>query len=198
LALTTDGMSSAWAEPDGNSRPAGPEWKEGQTPPDKGPRQGKKEHEEQGFAQIVKALGLSDAQKTKIKRILQAERDISAPLRQKLEVNLRLLRQLEQSAEFDEAAVRIIVTCQAQLIAEIMVARIQARNYIRSLLTLEQHAIAEKLSPPHQILDQDSPNHTWTNVVRDIFAHLFRKVDIERCSSAAANDRPPSNLLETE
>jgi Spy/CpxP family protein refolding chaperone len=192
LALAGDGVSAAFVESDGDCRPGGPAWKEGQSPTNKGPRQEKREHEEQGFARIEKALGLSDAQKAKIERILQAERDNSSPLRQKLEVNRKQLHQAEEAAKFDEATVRTIAESQAQLIAEMMVARTRVRNQIRSLLPPEQLAIAENLVRQCQNVDQDSSDLPWTGVVRAIFAHLGRKVDLGRCSSAAANDIPPS------
>jgi len=178
LTLTADGVSAAFVDPNSDCRPGAPARKEGQSPSDKGLRIKESEHEEQGFARLVKALGLSDAQKAKIEQILQAERDNSAPLRQKLEVNLKLLRREELAEEFDEAAVRNIATSQAQLVAEMMVSLARARNQIHSLLTLEQHAIAEKPRPPSQILDQDGSDHPWTGVVRGIFVHLWRKVDI--------------------
>ena len=62
LALTSNGISAAWAERDNNSGPPGPEWKEGQSPAVKDSRQEKGEHKEQGFARIAQALGLSDTQ----------------------------------------------------------------------------------------------------------------------------------------
>jgi Spy/CpxP family protein refolding chaperone len=192
LTLTADGVSAEFVDPNSDYRPGGPARKEGQSPSDKRLRLKESEHEEQGFARLVKALGLSDAQQAKIERILQAERDNSAPLRQKLEVNLKLLHQVELAEKFDEAVVRTIATSQAQLFAEMIVVRARAQNQIHSLLAPEQLAIAEKLRPPRQILDQDGSDHPWTDVVRDIFAHLWRKLDMGRCSSAAANDIPPS------
>ena len=77
---------------------------------DKGPRLVKREHEEQGFDRIEKALGLSDAQQAKFEGILQAERDKSAPLQQKLEVNRERFRQMELAAKFYETEVRTIAT----------------------------------------------------------------------------------------
>jgi protein CpxP len=135
LALTADGVSAVWAEPDGNSGSPGPEWKKGQSPADKGPRQEKREHKEQVFAHIAQALGLSDAQQRKIEQILRAEREKSAPLRQELKANWKHLRRVEQAEMFDEAAVRAITMRQAQLVSEMIVARTLARNQIHSLLT---------------------------------------------------------------
>jgi hypothetical protein len=70
LALTSDGVSTAWTELDGNSCPPGPAWKEGQSPADKDMRQEKGEHKEQGFARIAQTLGISDPQQRKIEQIL--------------------------------------------------------------------------------------------------------------------------------
>jgi Spy/CpxP family protein refolding chaperone len=178
LALTADSVSAAWEEPDANSGPAGPEWKEGQSPADKGPRQMKREHKEQGFAHIAQALGLNDPQQRKIEQILQAEWDKSAPLRQELKANWKHLRRVEQAEMFDEAAVHTITMRQAQLVSEMIVARTLARNQIHSLLTPKQCTIAEELWPPCKFVDQGGSNHPWTGVVRGIFVHLWRKVDM--------------------
>jgi Spy/CpxP family protein refolding chaperone len=148
LAVTAGSVSAAWAAPESDCRSGGSAVQEGKRSTDKVPRHGKREHEEQGFARIKKALGLSDAQQAKFEGILQAERDKSAPLQQKLEVNRKWFRQMELAAKFYETEVRTIATSQAQLIAEMIVARVRAQNQIHSLLTPKQRAIAEKLRPP--------------------------------------------------
>lgn len=156
LAITIGSASAAWADRDCDCRPGGPEWQEGHRPAVRGPGQGNREHEERDFARIGKALILTEAQKAKIEGIVQAERDKSAPLRQKLEDTWKKLRQAEQAAKFDEAAVRTIAASHAQWLTEMMVARARAQNQIHALLTTEQCAIADKLRPP---IDDGGPGH---------------------------------------
>ena len=153
LAITIGGVSAAWTASGCDCRPDG---QEGNGPPGRGPGPGNKEHHDPHFAQYAPELGLSDVQRAKIERILQAERDKSAPLRKKLEDNRQQLRKAELAAKFDEAAVRTIAARQAQLVTEMMVARARAHNQILSLMTPEQRTIAEKLRPP---MEERGPGH---------------------------------------
>jgi len=75
LAVTAGSVSAVRAAPESDCRSGGSALKEGQRSTDKGPRQEKRGHEEQCFARIEKALGLSDAQQAKFEEILQAERE---------------------------------------------------------------------------------------------------------------------------
>jgi Spy/CpxP family protein refolding chaperone len=156
LAMTIGSVSAAWADRDCDCRPGGPEWRKGHRPAVRGPGQGNREHEERDFARIGKARELTEVQKAKIEGIVQAERDMSAPLRQKLEESWTQIRQAEQAAKFDEAAVRTIATSQAQRLTDMMVARARAQNQIHALLTTEQRAIVDKLRPP---IDDGGPGY---------------------------------------
>lgn len=148
LAMTVSGFSAARADCDCCCRPCGPARYEGHRPGAKVREQENREREARGFARFVKRLGLTEAQKSKIEGILQAERDKSLPLRQKLEDTWNRLRQSEQAATFDEAVVRTIAASQAQLVTEMTVGHARMQNQINALLTQEQRAAAEKFRPP--------------------------------------------------
>lgn len=156
LAMTIGSVSAAWADRGCDCRPGGPERIEGHRPAGKEPGQGKREHEKRDIDRITQALGLTETQKAKIEGIMQAERDKSAPLRQKLDDTWKQLRQAEQAAKFDEKEVRTIATNQAQLITEMTVVHVRTQNQIHSLLTPEQRAIAKKLRPP---MEEHGPGH---------------------------------------
>jgi Spy/CpxP family protein refolding chaperone len=102
---------------------------------------------ERGLGRMAEGLGLSDAQRAKIKAIFTAERDKNAPLREKLAEYGKQLRQAEQAAQFDEAAVRAIAANRAQVEIELTVSRGRLHSQINALLTPEQRALAEQLRP---------------------------------------------------
>src|SRR6266540_1912129 len=108
--------------------------------------EGKKEGEHR-LVRMAKQLGLSDDQRAKIENIIKGEREKSAPLVQKLQENRKQLRQMEQTPNFDEPAVRKIAESQAQLLTELMVEKARSHNRIMSLLTPEQRVLAEKIEP---------------------------------------------------
>ena len=143
LALTVGGVSAALADHGCDCRPCCSEEQGG-----RGPGKWEGMHDGRGRERIGKALGLTETQQKKIDGIVQAEWDKIAPLRQKLEDSLKQLRQAEQTAKFDETAVRAIATNQAQIITEMSVSHARTRSQIHALLTPEQRARADKLRPP--------------------------------------------------
>lgn len=78
---------------------------------------------------------------------MNAERDKSASLRQKLEDTWKQLRQAEQAAKFDESAVRTIAARQAQLVTEMTTIHARVQNQIHALLTPEQRIRADDSRP---------------------------------------------------
>ena len=115
VAATISGGSGAWAA--GEERPdpgmaGGP----GRGPCAKMPPGDHVDH-------MAKMLGLSETQQKQIKDILKTEHDKNAALEEKMAEYRKQLQIAEQSATFDEAAVRAIAAEQAQTGIELTVSR---------------------------------------------------------------------------
>ena len=91
-------------------------------------------------------LDLSDAQQTKVRSILEAERATLGPLFEEAARNRQQVREATASGNFDEARVRSLAARQAQSMAEIIVERerVKARIY-SEVLTAEQRTKADQL-----------------------------------------------------
>jgi Spy/CpxP family protein refolding chaperone len=96
---------------------------------------------------LVKALGLSDAQKKQIAAIARDERDKAFPLLKKGDEIRSQLRRAERAATFDEKAVRAMADNLARLETGLIVSRAKAHNRIAAVLTPAQRAIMEKMEP---------------------------------------------------
>ena len=102
---------------------------------------------------ISRELNLSDAQKTQVKAILDAERAATDPLQARSE---EIHKQIEASVvngQFDEAQVRALADQAGQLNADMMVEHIRAHSKMFSLLTPEQRVKAmemhKRMGGPH-------------------------------------------------
>jgi len=94
---------------------------------------------------FFKELNLTDAQKQQVKAIREEERAKMKPLAQQLKTGRDQLNALRKSGSFDEAKVRSIAKGQADIQAELTVARERMESRIYALLTPEQRAKAEKM-----------------------------------------------------
>jgi len=95
---------------------------------------------------IAHKLGLSDAQKTQIRSMIQAERPNFQPLVKQLAANHQQMLVATRGGSFDEAQVRTLANQQAQTLAELMVVRerLIAKAY-NTVLTPEQRTKADTL-----------------------------------------------------
>jgi len=147
-AVTAGGAGGAWAH-DADGR--GP----GMAEEERCGGKGGASHE-RGPARMAEALGLSDAQKTKVRALFKAEREKSDELMEKLAAYGKELRQAERAARFDEAAVRATALKRAQVEVELAVSRARLHSEVNAVLTPEQRARAEKLRPP---MEECGPGH---------------------------------------
>jgi len=95
---------------------------------------------------IARKLDLSDAQKTQVQAIIQAERPTFAPLVKQLAANHQQMLVATRGGSYDEAQVRTLATQQAQTLAELMVVRerVIAKVY-NTVLTADQKTKADSL-----------------------------------------------------
>ena len=91
---------------------------------------------------ISRELNLSDAQKTQVKAILDAERAATDPLEAKSEEIHKQIEATVVNGQFDEAQVRTLANQAGQLNADMMVEHIRAHSKIFSILTPEQRVKA--------------------------------------------------------
>jgi len=103
---------------------------------------------------LARVLELTDAQKVQIKAFLAEEREKGAAQQKKESELRRQLRQAEQAASFNEAAVRSAAAALAGIETERIVSRAKTRFRIQSVLTPAQRALAEKLRPEPEELSQ--------------------------------------------
>ncbi len=98
-----------------------------------------------GKEHFLKKLGLSDAQKTQVRSIMDEERANIKPLVQKLREGRKELRDLRKSGPFDEAKVRAVARGQADTMTELIVAKQRMQSRIYAVLTPDQRAKADKM-----------------------------------------------------
>ena len=101
-------------------------------------------------------LDLTDAQQTEIKAIMTKEEPTLHPLMQQLGQTHTQMRQLEESATFDEAKVRAVAAQQAQTMIDLAVEKARMKNEMFQLLTPEQKTKLQTVESRHQ---QHMMNH---------------------------------------
>lgn len=95
---------------------------------------------------IARKLDLSDAQKTQVQAIIQAERPNFAPLVKQLAANHQQMLVATRGGSYDEAQVRTLATQQAQTLAELMVVRERVISKVyANVLTADQKTKADGL-----------------------------------------------------
>ena len=95
---------------------------------------------------IARKLDLTDAQKTQIQSMIQAERPNFAPLVKQLAANHEQLLVATRGGSFDEAQVRTLANQQAQTLAELMVIRERVISKVyNTVLTPDQKTKADTL-----------------------------------------------------
>ena len=97
---------------------------------------------------LAAALALSPQQKQQVKDIFEENRTRMQPIVEQLDTERRVLRELVQSASFDEAAIRAQAAKVAPLEADMLVQRARMWHEVHGILTPEQvkklRAIREK------------------------------------------------------
>jgi Spy/CpxP family protein refolding chaperone len=96
-------------------------------------------------AYIASQLDLTEAQKTEIKAILDAERPTIEPLVRQLVGTRKELRSVTDSGQFDESQVRALAEQQAQTITELIVAKERVKSKVYAVLTPEQRDKAAQM-----------------------------------------------------
>ena len=96
---------------------------------------------------MAKILNLSETQQTRIKAILDSERELTKPLFDKMHELRKQLMQAAEAATFDEAVVRAAAEEQAKIDIELTVSRTRTQSRINALLTPEQRDLQKRLRP---------------------------------------------------
>ena len=103
-------------------------------------------HGQHQMGWMAKQLNLTDAQKTQIKSIMQAQKATMRPVMQQMAQNRIAILSATSNGAFDQAKVTTLANQQAQLTAQMMVQKqaIQHQIYTQ-VLTPEQRATADQL-----------------------------------------------------
>ena len=95
---------------------------------------------------IARKLDLTDAQRTQIQSMIQAERPNFQPLVKQLAANHQQMLVATRGGSFDEAQVRTLANQQAQTLAELMVIRERLISKVyNTVLTPDQKTKADTL-----------------------------------------------------
>jgi protein CpxP len=101
-----------------------------------------------GIGELSGAYGkASQAQQTQIRALLDAERELVEPLRDKMHESREKIKQAAEATVFDEAAVRILAVAQTQIEVELIVSHTRTLHKINALLTPEQRELLANLMP---------------------------------------------------
>ena len=93
----------------------------------------------------VRALDLTDAQRTQIKDIMTKEKPTIQPLMQQLLKSHKQMRQLESAGTFDETKVRALAREQSQTMTEFMVQKARIKSELMQVLTADQKTKLEAM-----------------------------------------------------
>jgi Spy/CpxP family protein refolding chaperone len=94
-----------------------------------------------GGMHLYRQLNLTDAQKQQIKSLVQAQRATTQPLRQQMAASRVAMLQATANGTFNQAQVQSIANQQAQVMAQLAVARESIQNQIYTqVLTPQQQA----------------------------------------------------------
>jgi Spy/CpxP family protein refolding chaperone len=98
-----------------------------------------------GFDRIAAYLDLTDAQKTQVKQMWQAEKPAVQPLLEQLSANRKAMLVATANGKFDETAVRNIATQQANVMSQLAVERERLISQVyNQVLTADQRTKADQ------------------------------------------------------
>ncbi|HEY1272847.1 MAG TPA: Spy/CpxP family protein refolding chaperone [Terriglobales bacterium] len=95
-------------------------------------------------------LDLTDAQQAQVKQIFANEKPTIMPMVQQLAQAHQQMRQLEESAAFDEGKVRALASQQSQTITDLIVEKAKVKSQIFNILTPDQKVKAQKFMDRHE------------------------------------------------
>ncbi|MGH9931126.1 MAG: Spy/CpxP family protein refolding chaperone [Pyrinomonadaceae bacterium] len=98
---------------------------------------------------MSRELGLTDAQKTQVKALLDAQRPTEEERHAKLDDIRKQLDAATANGQFDEAKVRELANQQSQLMADQMVEHFRLHSQLYGLLTAEQKTKADQMMKMH-------------------------------------------------
>lgn len=111
-------------------------------------RDGHRHHQRKHFLDLFRLseeLGLSDAQKSEMRKLAKEERETIKPLQEQLREQKIAIHQSSEPGKFDEAKVRASASEQAKIMTEIIVARERLRAKLYNVLTPEQQQKLEQM-----------------------------------------------------
>jgi Spy/CpxP family protein refolding chaperone len=98
------------------------------------------------MAYMARELNLTDAEKTQIKQIFQANKATGLPLMQQMAANKKAMPEATANGSYDQAKIQQLANQQAQLTAQLVVQKQAVRHQIYTqVLTSDQRAKAEEL-----------------------------------------------------
>jgi protein CpxP len=113
-------------------------------------------HGQHHMGWMGKELNLTDAQKTQIKSMMQAQRTTLRPLMQQLAENRKAMLAATANGAFDQAKVTALANQQAQVMAQLAVQKESMHHQIYTqVLTPEQRTTADQLREKQMVrIDQ--------------------------------------------
>jgi protein CpxP len=98
------------------------------------------------MAYMARELNLTDAQKSQIKEIFQANKQTGLPLMQQIAANKKAMLEANANGTYDQAKIQQLANQQAQLMAQRIVQKQAIRHQIYTqVLTADQRAKTEQL-----------------------------------------------------
>jgi len=95
---------------------------------------------------LMRELNLTDAQKTQIKQIFQANKATGLPLIQQMAANKKAMLEATVNGNYDQAKIQQLANQQAQLMSQLIVQKQAVRHQIYTqVLTPDQRTKAEEL-----------------------------------------------------
>jgi len=105
---------------------------------------------------MAKALDLTDAQKAQVKSLHEAQRTTMEPIHQQLMAAHKAIEDASSNGNFDEAAIRAIISKNQEAFTQAIVAEAKLRSDFYKILTPEQQV---KLKTLHQNMQEHMKDH---------------------------------------
>jgi len=108
-------------------------------------------------------LDLTDGQQAQVKQILAKDKPALQPLQQQMMQNRQLMRQVIESANFDEAKARSLAAQQTQTMTELAVQKARMESDLYQVLTADQKTKLDKFLDRHQQRFEQRNSQSPTN-----------------------------------
>jgi Spy/CpxP family protein refolding chaperone len=117
-------------------------------------------HAHMGY--LMRELNLTDAQKTQIKDIFQANKQTGLPLLQQMAANKKAMLEATANGNYDQAKIQALALQRAQLMSQLIVQKQAIRHQVYTqVLTADQRAKADQLRA-QQISRIDNRLQKWS------------------------------------